>query len=155
MVSFYLKKTEELSSSELHDIFALRAEVFVVEQECIYQDIDGKDIEALHVYGKNKKEIVAYARILQPGVSYSDYISIGRLLVKKKDRGKGLGHELLSFCLHSIEKKNLKDLIKISAQSHLENFYNRHGFKKYGEGYLEDGIPHIAMIKKIINPPLF
>ena len=84
MVSFYLKKTEELSSSELHDIFALRAEVFVVEQECIYQDIDGKDIEALHVYGKNKKEIVAYARILQTGVSYSDYISIGRLLVKKK-----------------------------------------------------------------------
>jgi ElaA protein len=88
MVSFYIKKTEELSSLELHDIFALRAEVFVVEQECVYQDIDGKDIEALHVYGKNKKEIVAYARILHTGVSYSDYISIGRLLVKKKKRGE-------------------------------------------------------------------
>lgn len=155
MVSFYLKKREELSSSELHDIFALRSEVFVVEQKCIYQDIDGKDIDALHVYGKNKNEIVAYARILQTGVSYSDYISIGRLLVKKKDRGKGLGHELLSYCIHSIERKNLKSSIKISAQAHLENFYNRHGFKKNGEGYLEDGIPHIAMIRKIINPPLF
>ena len=97
MVSFYLKKTEELSSSELHDIFALRAEVFVVEQECIYQDIDGKDIDALHVYGKNKKEIVAYARILQPGVSYSDYISIGRLLVKKKTGEKASGMSFFLF----------------------------------------------------------
>jgi len=69
--------------------------------------------------------------------------------------GKGPGHELLSFCLHSIEKEKRNDSIKISAQSHLEKFYNRHGFKKYGEGYLEDGIPHIAMIKKIISPPLF
>jgi ElaA protein len=106
MVSFYLKKTEELSSSELHDIFALRAEVFVVEQECVYQDIDGKDIDALHVYGKNKKEIVAYARILQTGVSYSDYISIGRLLVKKKRQEKRhrTGASFFLFTLYSKEK---------------------------------------------------
>jgi ElaA protein len=150
MLSFFLKKMDELNSSEQHDIFALRSEIFVVEQECIYQDIDGKDKEALHITGKKGNEIVAYARIIESGVSYPDHISIGRLMVKKKHRRKAHGHELLSVCLRFLEEQNPKESIKISAQSYLENFYNNHGFKKQGKGYLEDGIPHIAMIKKDI-----
>ncbi len=147
MPVFYLKKFVELTPIELHDLFALRSEVFVVEQSCVYQDIDGKDKKALHVICKEGNKIIAYARILAKGMSYIENISLGRLVVIKKERGKGMGHKLLSFCLQWIKKENPKQAIKISAQSHLEVFYNKHGFKKQGKQYLEDGIPHIAMIK--------
>ena len=95
MIKFHVKKYEDLNLDELHDLFALRSEIFVVEQNCVYQDIDGKDKDALHVLGKNENEIVAYARIFVRGESYSDFTSIGRVLVKKKSRGKSLGHQLM------------------------------------------------------------
>ena len=147
MLIFSFKNFSELSLLELHNIYALRSEVFVVEQKCVYQDIDGKDKKALHVIGKSENEIIAYARILDIGISYPNYISIGRLVVKKKMRGIALGHKLINFCLQTIEKQYPKQAIKLSAQSHLEKFYNEHDFKKHGVGYLEDGISHIAMIK--------
>ena len=150
MIKFHVKKYEDLNLDELHDLFALRSEIFVVEQNCVYQDIDGKDKDALHVLGKNENEIVAYARIFVRGESYSDFTSIGRVLVKKKSRGKSLGHELMAFCVKYLETNNSKCSIKISAQTHLEKFYYKHGFRKQGESYLEDGIPHIEMLKEVL-----
>ena len=149
MIKFHVRKYQDLSLDEAHDIFALRSEIFVVEQNCIYQDIDGKDKNAVHIIGKNEKEIVAYARIFVSGEPYSDFTSIGRVLVKKKSRGKSLGHQLMAFCIKFLETNDPKCSIKISAQTHLEKFYYIHGFKKQGESYLEDGIPHIEMLKEV------
>jgi ElaA protein len=104
MLSFFIKKMDELSSSEQHDIFALRSEIFIVEQECIYQDIDGKDKEALHITGKKGNEIVAYARIIESGVSYPDHISIGRLMVKKKTQKKST-RTRTTICLFTLPRR--------------------------------------------------
>ena len=138
-----VKEWAELSTSEVENIFSLRSEVFVVEQDCVYQDIDGKDQKAKHVLGKKENEIVAYARIFKPG-DYFKQASFGRAVVKKTERGKGIGDELV---MNSI--KNISDYeIKISAQSYLKGFYGKHGFVAKGEEYLEDGIPHTAMYYK-------
>ena len=138
-----VKEWAELSANEVENIFSLRSEVFVVEQDCVYQDIDGKDQKAKHVLGKKENEIVAYARIFKPG-DYFKEASFGRAVVKKTERGKGIGDELV---MNSI--KNISDYeIKISAQSYLKDFYGKHGFVAKGEEYLEDGIPHTAMYYK-------
>ena len=138
-----VKEWAELSANEVENIFSLRSEVFVVEQDCVYQDIDGKDQKAKHVLGKKENEIVAYARIFKPG-DYFKEASFGRAVVKKTERGKGLGDELV---INAI--KNISDYeIKISAQSYLKDFYGKHGFVAKGEEYLEDGIPHTAMYYK-------
>ena len=135
-----VKEWTELSTSEVENIFSLRSEVFVVEQDCIYQDIDGKDQKAKHVIGKKENDIVAYARIFKPG-DYFKEASFGRAVVKKTERGKGVGDELVKNCLEIITEEE----IKISAQSYLKSFYGKHGFKAEGSEYLEDGIPHTAM----------
>ena len=135
-----IKEWTELSTSEVENIFSLRSEVFVVEQDCVYQDIDGKDQKAKHVLGKKDGEIVAYARIFKPG-EYFKEASFGRAVVKKTERGKGVGDELVINCLENINEEE----IKISAQSYLKGFYGKHGFKAEGNEYLEDGIPHTAM----------
>ena len=135
-----VKEWAELSTSEVENIFSLRSEVFVVEQDCVYQDIDGKDQKAKHVLGKKNNEIVAYARIFKPG-EYFKEASFGRAVVKKTERGKGIGDELVKNCLENITEEE----IKISAQSYLKGFYGKHGFKAEGKEYLEDGIPHTAM----------
>ena len=135
-----VKEWAELSTSEVENIFSLRSEVFVVEQDCVYQDIDGKDQKAKHVLGKKENDIVAYARIFKPG-DYFKEASFGRAVVKKTERGKGVGDELVLNCLENISEKQ----IKISAQSYLKGFYGKHGFKAEGKEYLEDGIPHTAM----------
>ena len=135
-----VKEWAELSANEVENIFSLRSEVFVVEQDCVYQDIDGKDQKAKHVLGKKDGEIVAYARIFKPG-EYFKEASFGRAVVKKTERGKGVGDELVINCLENINEEE----IKISAQSYLKGFYGKHGFKAEGNEYLEDGIPHTAM----------
>ena len=135
-----VKEWAELSTREVENIFSLRSEVFVVEQDCVYQDIDGKDQKAKHVLGKKNNEIVAYARIFKPG-EYFKEASFGRAVVKKTERGKGVGDELVKNCLENITEEE----IKISAQSYLKGFYGKHGFKAEGKEYLEDGIPHTAM----------
>ena len=108
MISFDVKNYNDLSQKNIHDIFALRSEVFVLEQRCIYQDIDGKDIEAIHIVGKDKKGIVAYARILNTKKINPSWISIGRIVISKRKRGKGYGHKLVDFCLEVIKKKEKK-----------------------------------------------
>ena len=139
-MTWEIKEWSELSIKEVENIFSLRSEVFIVEQECVYQDIDGKDQRAKHVLGKKNNEIVAYARIFKPG-DYFKEASFGRAVVKKSERGKGVGDDLVDNCLKNIKEKE----IKISAQSYLKSFYGKHGFIVKGEEYLEDGIPHTAM----------
>ena len=135
-----IKEWYELSTKEVENIFSLRSKVFVVEQDCVYQDIDGKDQKAKHVLGKKNNEIIAYARVFKPG-DYFKEASFGRAVVKKTERGKGVGDELVKNCLEIITEEE----IKISAQSYLKGFYGKHGFKSEGNEYLEDGIPHTAM----------
>ena len=138
------KKWEELNKKNLHEILQIRSEVFVVEQKCVYQDIDNKDPKAIHLYGKIKNKIVAYSRIFNEGDFYKE-ISFGRALVLKNQRGKGLGNELVQKSIEIIKGNWPNKKVKISAQAHLNNFYKKHGFIEKGKEYLEDGIPHVSM----------
>lgn len=141
-----IKTFEQLTIYELHDLLQLRSEVFVVEQDCVYQDIDGKDQMALHVFGKKDGKIVAYTRCFPPGV-YFEEAAIGRVVVPADQRKYGYGHVIMETSLKAIEEEYQTTNIKLSAQTHLRKFYESHGFTQVGEGYLEDGIPHIAMIR--------
>ena len=140
------KTFSELDKLELYQLLALRAEVFVVEQDCAYQDVDGKDLKALHVIGKNESGIVAYARIFGPG-DYFDHPSIGRILVQKNFRSSGYGRKIVLAAQEAIKKHFDTEKIQLSAQLYLKEFYEELGYKPSGEEYLEDGIPHIMMIK--------
>ena len=146
-INWQVKHFNELTVPEYHDLLFLRIEVFVIEQDCPYQDVDNKDKVAYHVFGtNNKNETVAVARILPKNVSYTE-ISIGRIAVDKNNRGTGIADDLMNTCFEFIEQQFGKQPIRISAQQYLLNFYNRHGFKQVSEMYLEDNIPHIEMLK--------
>lgn len=145
MMETVTKTFEELSIHELHNLLELRSEVFVVEQDCVYQDIDGKDPKALHVLGFVDNKIVAYTRCFPPGV-YFDKAAIGRVVVAMEHRKAKLGHEIMKASMEAIKKHYNTENVKLSAQEHLRKFYETHGFQQVGEGYLEDGIPHIAMV---------
>lgn len=146
-IKWQVKHFNELTVPEYHDLLFLRIEVFVIEQDCPYQDVDYKDKMAYHVFGTNSKnETIAVARILPHNVSYNE-ISIGRIAVAKNSRGTGIADELMNTCFNFIQEKFGKEDIRISAQQYLLNFYNRHGFKQVSEMYLEDNIPHIEMLK--------
>jgi ElaA protein len=143
-----IKMFKELTTEELHDIFQLRSEVFVVEQDCVYQDIDGKDKEALHIIGRTKGRLVAYTRCFAPGFYFKE-ASIGRVVVAYKERKNKYGDEIMKVSIQAIQTHYQTQQISLSAQSHLKNFYKNHGFSQVGEGYLEDGIPHIMMVNTI------
>jgi ElaA protein len=147
MPSILVKSFQELSKLELYNILKLRAEVFIVEQNCVYQDIDDKDFKALHVFLKQSDQIVGYTRIFWPG-DYFKEASIGRVVVSKNTRHKNYGSNLMLASIDAIYKKMKTKKIKISAQTYLKNFYNSFGFYEKGNEYLEDGIPHIAMLKE-------
>lgn len=138
-----VKAWDQLSRKEINDIFSLRSEVFVVEQECIYQDIDGKDEKADHVLLIINNELVGYTRVFNENIYFKE-ASFGRAVVKKNYRGEGYGHLLVEKSLEHL-KTNKQSPIKISAQSHLKEFYSSHGFVAKREEYMEDGIPHTAM----------
>ena len=140
------KTMEELTVSELHAVLKLRSEVFVVEQNCVYLDPDGKDNGALHLCGWLGNELlVAYARLLEPGVSYKE-ASIGRVLTHPSHRKDGYGKILMQKAIDFTRSKYHVSIIKISAQQYLINFYTNLGFKVASEPYLEDGIPHVEML---------
>ncbi len=143
-VSF--KTFSELTTKELYQILQLRSEVFVVEQNCVYQDIDGKDEKAIHIIGVVQNKIVAYTRCFKPD-EYFKEASIGRVVVKKNERKLKRGNQIMIHSIKIIEKLFQTKTIIISAQSHLISFYNNLGFYSVGNEYLEDGIPHIEMIK--------
>ena len=138
-----VKPWSELSRKEINDIFSLRSEVFIVEQDCAYQDVDGKDEKAEHVLLSIDEELVGYARVFNENIYFKE-ASFGRAVVKKKDRGEGYGHLIVDKALEHL-KKNKQSSIKISAQSYLKGFYSSHGFVAKGNEYMEDGIPHTAM----------
>ena len=144
VVNFEVKKLHEIDTKTMHDIFLIRCEVFIVEQGCVYQDIDGKDQKSIHIIGKKKEEIVAYSRIIKLN---NDLCSIGRVLVKKGSRKKGIGIKLMKKSIEEASKEFNK--IKISAQEYLKKFYTNLGFKHTGKSYLEDGIPHIEMVSNL------
>ena len=146
-LDFKIKKFEFLNTSELYDILQLRAEVFVLEQDCVYQDVDGKDQDAVHVMGYKNEKLVAYTRIFGPG-AYFENASIGRVVVQENERAHTYGYDLMNTSIEAVERYYDETTIKISAQTYLKRFYNNLGFKEVGEGYLEDGIPHIGMIKQ-------
>lgn len=140
---------QELSKDYLYEIMQLRQEVFVVEQNCPYLDADGKDNLAHHLIGQNESgTILAYTRILPRGSSYENYCSIGRVLTSMKIRKQGEGYTLMEKSIALCKQLFPNQPIKISAQSHLDKFYQNLGFVPTGEEYLEDDIPHQAMIYK-------
>jgi ElaA protein len=145
-MNFIIKSFSELTTSELYQILQLRSEVFVVEQDCVYQDIDFKDQKSLHVLGYKNNTIIAYTRIFKPG-DYFENASIGRVVVKQLERKYGYGHELMKVSIEAIKDAFHQEKITISAQLYLKKFYESHGFIQVGETYLEDGIPHIRMDK--------
>ena len=134
----------DLTNDQLYDLIALRTLVFVVEQDCPYQEADGKDKEALHLLGMEGGQLAGYSRILPPGVSYSE-ASLGRVVIHPDFRGRQLGYTLMEETMNQIEAHFGIVPVKISAQEHLRNYYGRFNFSQCGDGYLEDGIPHIPM----------
>ncbi len=140
-----IKTFNELTTSELYQILRLRSEVFVVEQDCVYQDVDDKDQQATHLFITNNNKVVAYTRLFAPGL-YFDTASIGRVVSASDYRKDGLGHQLIDVSIKAIQQKFNTSIITISAQTYLKKFYESHGFIKEGLEYLEDGIPHIKMV---------
>lgn len=149
MITFQIKRFNELSIEELYKTLQLRSEVFVVEQNCVYQDIDGKDEKALHVLGFYKGKLAAYSRIFKQG-DYFEEASIGRVVVSIKFRDKKFGHDLMRASIQAIENKFNTSSITISAQEYLKKFYQTHLFEQTSEKYLEDDIPHIQMKRGMI-----
>lgn len=147
MLTFQIKRFKELSLQELYQVLQLRSEVFVVEQNCVYQDVDGKDEKALHVLGFFESKIVAYTRLFDKGY-YFDEASIGRVVVSQKFRTKKWGHELMKVSIKAVAKEFNTSEITISAQEYLKKFYEAHQFEQTSEMYLEDDIPHIQMKRK-------
>lgn len=151
-MDFICKAFYDLSLDELYEIMKIRQEVFVVEQTCPYLDADGKDQVGWHLFGRNEAgEMVAYTRILPAGISYKKYPSIGRVLTTAQERGTGTGKLLMSATLKELTQLFGNSDIKISAQCYLEKFYKEFGFEPVGESYLEDDIPHVAMIRSKSN----
>ena len=146
-MQFTLKTFEQLSNVELYNILKERTNVFVVEQNCPYPEVDGKDVHSYHLFKEEKGEIIAYLRILPPGVSYEE-LSIGRVLVKKAYRGQQLAQQLMATALQFIEEELHETTVKIQAQNYLRKFYGSFGFEPISETYLEDNIPHVDMLLK-------
>lgn len=140
------KHYDELTKQEFHQILKVREEVFIIEQNCVYQDIDQKDVHSYHVLVFNQNELIAYARILPQGISYKNHISIGRVLSILTHRKTGAGRFLMQKAMESCENLFPNTPIKISAQKYLIRFYESFGFQFTGKEYLEDNIPHIEMI---------
>lgn len=146
-MNWILKPWCELTTDELYELLALRAEVFVVEQTCPFQDLDGLDRRdgVLHLLGREGAHLAAYVRIMAPGIGDDCGAAIGRVVTSLTSRGGGLGHRLLAQAVRECEARWPAHSIWLGAQAHLQGFYGQHGFVAEGEGYLEDDIPHMGM----------
>ena len=142
-----IKPFEALNVNELYDLLKLRSEIFVVEQNCVYLDLDGKDKKALHLIGEYDNKIVAYVRLFDAGITF-DNASIGRVVVDPNYRDRKWGHDLMREAISAIKSNFNKEKITIGAQLYLKKFYESHGFVQSSEMYLEDDIPHIEMIRE-------
>jgi ElaA protein len=146
LLHWVLKTFDELTPHELYAVLQLRSAVFVVEQSCVYQDADNKDPHCYHLMGYNENGLVAYTRLLAPGVSY-EQASIGRVVTTPAVRRYGFGKKLMQESIDAVYRLFGKGPIKIGAQLYLKSFYESFGFMQTGVPYLEDGIEHIYMIK--------
>lgn len=151
MLNYQIKHYSELTVNEFHDLIALRIDTFIIEQNCPYQELDGKDKNSYHLIGKDdSNNLLSTARILPEGISYPE-VSIGRVVVSKTKRGIGEGHTIMKVCMDFIKDKFGDVAVRLSAQAHLEKFYNSHQYISTGKTYLEDGIPHVEMLYKHKN----
>ncbi|BEE16277.1 acetyltransferase [Aeromonas enteropelogenes] len=150
-MNWILKPWSELTTDELYELLALRAEVFVVEQTCPFQDLDGLDRRegVWHLLGYRGDLLAAYARIMAPGIGDDSGAAIGRVVTSPRARGDGLGHQLIGEAVKACETRWPAHSIWLGAQAHLQGFYGQHGFLAEGEGYLEDDIPHMGMRKSV------
>ncbi len=149
-IQWEVKTFHQLAVDQLFEVLQLRVNVFVVEQRCAYPELDEYDrhVETGHLFGHDASgQLLAYTRILPAGLSFSE-VSIGRFVVRQEARGQGVGHQLLRAALDEIQTKWPGHAVRISAQDYLEKFYKRYGFTRVSEMYLEDGIPHIEMVRK-------
>jgi ElaA protein len=136
---------DALSLQELYDLLQLRTEVFVVEQQCLFQDMDGTDAQALHLLGLRGQQLVACARCFPAGIKFTE-AGIGRVITRSNVRGTGLGHVLIDKAIESVGTVWGKQAIRIGAQARLKDFYSGHGFVDVERPYLEDGIEHLEMV---------
>ena len=146
-MQWILKSFNDLTPKELYKILQLRNEVFIVEQNCPYQDCDNKDLYAWHLMGMQEDKLLAYSRLLAPGISYSES-SIGRVVSSPSARKTGIGKKLMLESIKQIKNLFQTDTIRIGAQLYLQKFYESFGFEKDSDTYLEDNIPHIIMLKE-------
>ena len=146
LIQWQIVRLEGLSLRQLYAILAAREAVFVVEQACPYQELDGLDMDAWHVIGWSGEKVAAYLRMLPPGTRFAEP-SIGRVLTTRDFRGQGLGREAMARAIEFMEATYPTQNIRISAQTYLESFYAGFGFVKVSEAYLEDGIPHVEMLR--------
>ncbi len=144
-MTWHIKHFNELTTIELYRILQERTNIFVVEQNCPYPEVDGKDLECYHLYRLENEQITAYARLLPAGIAYTQ-ASIGRVIVPATHRGKGYAGELFARAINFIQQELGETEIKIQAQEYLCPFYSSYGFEAISESYLEDGIPHIDML---------
>lgn len=143
-----LKEFTELTTAELYEILKLRAEVFVVEQNCPYQDLDDKDQSSYHLFLEDNGQIIAVLRILPENIAYKE-MAIGRLIVKKSYRGKGISRKMMVRAMEFITEDLGKEKIRLSGQAYLTDFYQSLGFEKVSEMYFEDGIEHFEFLYEI------
>ncbi len=144
-MSWMLKQYNDLTIDELYNILKERVAVFVLEQKCLYPEIDGKDKAAYHLFKEKDGEIIAYLRILPKGTVF-DEVALGRVLVHKEHRGDGIARDLLDKAIHFVYDELNENRVRIQAQEYLLNFYASFGFTAISDTYLEDGIPHVDMI---------
>ncbi|MET0534107.1 MAG: GNAT family N-acetyltransferase [Steroidobacter sp.] len=145
-IQWQWRQYAELSPQQIYAIFAARQAVFIVEQNCPYLDMDGKDLEALHLIAWSGDDVAAYLRVIAPGVSFTEP-SLGRIITTKIGRGTGLGRELVARGLNKVYELYPTLPTRIGAQAHLHKFYGSLGFAQASEPYDEDGIPHIEMLR--------
>lgn len=146
-IDWKIKTFSELTTAELYEIIKARVNVFVVEQDCPYSDLDDNDQKAIHLWAEKEGEVLAYCRIFDKGIKYPE-TSIGRVVTTEKGRGTGLGKQLISYAIDIIENRLRTTEVRISAQDYLLKFYSDFGFEDTGKKYLEDNIPHTEMFRK-------
>lgn len=149
-IQWSVKLFPQLTVDQLFEVLQLRVNVFVVEQRCAYPELDVHDrhVETRHLLGQDESgQLIAYARLLPSGLTFSE-VSMGRCVVRQGARGKGAGHQLLHAALDEIQTKWPGHAIRISAQGYLQNFYEQYGFMRVSDTYLEDGIPHVEMVRE-------
>lgn len=150
--SWHWLRFDELKCEQLYALLRLRSEVFVVEQNCVFQDMDGLDDQAMHLLGtrvvEGASQLVAYVRCFPAGVVFAE-ASIGRVVTRQSARGGGLGHVLMDQAVRALHQHWGVQPIRIGAQAHLKDFYQRHGFADVGRPYVEDGIPHLEMLRPV------